>query len=408
MVAQRAVRTPLGLWLMLTLVPFVLMQVLLPTLRLCQTGSLGFSTLGSAVVMQACNDFWEDSGWVHLQPDAQGWLRPTVAYVRTLLARPELALVPESCAAEIALHAALTAQPLRAVSASELAAVQDADARENYAVFLRFRDGLLAAGTLEAYYLRLMRSHAVDVPSVFVDALVQALLHNLLGRSDGLDAFEVRAAEMLFRSQRITVQNGQILAGDREALDLLRETAGLGEVGRLLLQSGALQPAAQVQVLTVDNAVDFWQAAHRHHFLLDLTHELTQELSHGLTLKLTRARSGLQALARVLERWVAHLLGVQVSITPAHQIADTAWRWHIGLDVESTAILNDLYQDRPVDAERMQRLVSLFTLTFANPAEMRADVAGKPVYLGLATNAEGVVRIKPQNLLLNLPLALQT
>ena len=76
-----------------------------------------------------------------------------------------------------------------------------------------------------------------------------------------------------------------------------------------------------------------------------------------------------------------------------------------GLDVESTAILNDLYQDRPVDAERMARLVSLFTLTFANPAEMRADVAGKPVYLGLATNAEGVVRIKPQNLLLNLPLA---
>ena len=56
-------------------------------------------------------------------------------------------------------------------------------------------------------------------------------------------------------------------------------------------------------------------------------------------------------------------------------------------------------------SERMARLVSLFTLTFANPAEMRADVAGKPVYLGLATNAEGVVRIKPQNLLLNLPLA---
>ncbi len=28
-----------------------------------------------------------------------------------------------------------------------------------------------------------------------------------------------------------------------------------------------------------------------------------------------------------------------------------------------------------------------------------------PVYLGLATNAEGLVRIKPQNLLLNLPLA---
>ncbi|MFN7856562.1 MAG: hypothetical protein ACK5OA_08310, partial [Acidovorax sp.] len=67
--------------------------------------------------------------------------------------------------------------------------------------------------------------------------------------------------------------------------------------------------------------------------------------------------------------------------------------------------LNDLYQDRPVDASRMQRLVSLFTLTFADPAEMRADLAGKPVYLGLATTADGVLRIKPQNLLLNLPLS---
>ena len=196
-----------------------------------------------------------------------------------------------------------------------------------------------------------------------------------------------------------------MLAGDRDTLDMLNETAGLGEVGRLLLQSGALQPTAQVKVLSADNAAEYWQASDRHHFLLDLTHELTQDLSHGLTFKMTRARSGLKALARVLERWVAHLLGVQVSIEPAHQITDSAWRWHVGLDVESTAILNDLYQDRPVEPERMQRLVSLFTLTFANPAEMRSDVAGKPVYLGLAATVEGVVRIKPQNLLLNLPLA---
>ena len=35
---------------------------------------------------------------------------------------------------------------------------------------------------------------------------------------------------------------------------------------------------------------------------------------------------------------------------------------------------------------------------------MRADVAGKPVYLGLMMNGDGVVRLKPQNLLINLPL----
>ncbi|MCZ8219194.1 MAG: DUF6352 family protein [Acidovorax sp.] len=348
-------------------------------------------------------DFWPHSGLTHLARDERGWLRVTDAYVSHLLRRPELALVPESCLAEVALHQALARSPARRVSPQELARIEDADARENYTVFLRFRDGLLAAGTLEAYYLQLMRSGAVNVPAVFIDAVVQALLRNLLDNCN--DAFEARAAEMLFRSQRVTLQDGQMLAGDRATLDMLNDTAGLGEVGRLLRQSGALQPTAQVKVLSADNAGQYWQESDRHHFLLDLTHELTQDLSHGLTFKMTRARSGLKALARVLERWVAHLLGVQVHIEPVHQVTDNAWRWHVGLDVESTAILNDLYQDRPVEPERMARLVSLFTLTFANPAEMRADMAGKPVYLGLATNAEGVVRIKPQNLLLNLPLA---
>ena len=36
---------------------------------------------------------------------------------------------------------------------------------------------------------------------------------------------------------------------------------------------------------------------------------------------------------------------------------------------------------------------------------MLPEVAGKPVYLGLAMNAQSVLRVKPQNLLLNLPLA---
>lgn len=353
--------------------------------------------------MQHRDEFWPGSAGADAQRDARGWLLPSEGFFRSLLARPELALVPESCPAEVVVHEALQSAPLSSVQAAELAAFGDDDARENYAVFLRFRDGLLAAGTLEAYYLQLMRSGAVDVPAIFIDAVVKALLRNVL--NDCNDAFEARAAEMLFRSQRITLKEGQMLAGDRDTLDMLQETAGLGGVGRLLRQSGVLQPTAQVQVLRDDNAAQYWQASDRHHFLLDLTHELTQDLSHGLTFKMTRARSGLKALARVLERWVAHLLGVQVQIEPAHQITDTAWRWHVGLDVESTAILNDLYQDRTVDAVRMQRLVSLFTLTFANPGEMRADVAGKPVYLGLATNADGVVRIKPQNLLLNLPIA---
>ena len=36
---------------------------------------------------------------------------------------------------------------------------------------------------------------------------------------------------------------------------------------------------------------------------------------------------------------------------------------------------------------------------------MAAGVAGRPVYLAMATTPEGTLRLKPQNLLVNLPLA---
>jgi hypothetical protein len=143
----------------------------------------------------------------------------------------------------------------------------------------------------------------------------------------------------------------------------------------------------------------------QHGFLLDLTHEFTQDLGHGLQFQLAYAHSGLKALSRVLERWVAHLLGVQVRIEPLRKVDDAHWRWHLGLDAEASRLLDDLYQGQAVDEERMTRLISLFRLEFADPRDMRADVSGKPVYLGLARNADDLLRLKPQNLLLNLPLA---
>ena len=349
------------------------------------------------------HDFWPSSGYVHLERSACGWLKPTDAYLRNFLALPELALVEESCAAEIALHQALLAAPTRMVREAELDALQDTDARSNHRLFLAFRDTLLAAGTLESCYLNLMRSGAIAIPPVFVDRIVQAIVRHLLDNCD--DAFEARAAELLFRPQRLSITEGRMLSADRDVVDLLHETAGLGDIGRLLLQANAPMPAIDMTVLTPQNAPDYWVQGGRHRFVLDLTHEVANDLGHGLSFTLTRAHSGLKALARVLEKWTMHMLGVQVTITPLQKIDDDAWRWHVGLDVASMALLNDLYEDRPVEPDRMQRLISLFRLNFANPAEMRADVAGKSVYLGLAMSADQSLRLKPQNLLLNLPLA---
>ncbi|MDP3925651.1 MAG: DUF6352 family protein, partial [Hydrogenophaga sp.] len=96
---------------------------------------------------------------------------------------------------------------------------------------------------------------------------------------------------------------------------------------------------------------------------------------------------------------------VGVQIQAESRIEDPSWRWHVGLDVESTRLLNDLYTGQTVAPERQQRLISLFKLRFDDPQYMRADVQGKPVYLGLAMAADGLLKLKPQNLLLNLPLA---
>jgi hypothetical protein len=351
-------------------------------------------------------NFWPSSGFSSLERNERGWLQPTDDYFRLFLARPELAPVPESCQAELALHAALTVSPARSVSPGELQALLDSDARDSYTLFLRFRDGLLAAGTLEAYYLGLFADGGagrITIPPLFIDLLVQAITHSLL--DDAQDAYTLRAGELLFRSQRISTQDGQVLSGDRETMDMLNETGGLGDFGRFLAEAKAPQRTINLQVLNDDNSPEYWQQAGRHRFLLDLKHEVTNDLSHGLVFTLTRARSGLKALAGVLQLWVQHFLGVAVTIKPLQKIDDAAWRWHIGLDAESTALLNDLYEDRAVEPARMQRLVSLFRLDFVNPAEMRADVAGKPVYLGLSMDAGQVLRLKPQNLLINLPLS---
>jgi hypothetical protein len=77
----------------------------------------------------------------------------------------------------------------------------------------------------------------------------------------------------------------------------------------------------------------------------------------------------------------------------------------VGLDAESTAILNALWRGEEIESGTLRRMLALFRLDFEDPGAMRADVAGRPIYLALSMNEGAVVRMKPQNLLLNLPLA---
>jgi hypothetical protein len=96
---------------------------------------------------------------------------------------------------------------------------------------------------------------------------------------------------------------------------------------------------------------------------------------------------------------------VQTAIQPVQKIADERWVWHLGLDAQASRLLNDLYEGREVDEARLARLLSLFRLEFRDPTAMLARVRGRPVYLGLAMTEAERLKLKPQNLLLNLPFA---
>ena len=102
-------------------------------------------------------DFWHSCGYRLLTTGTDGRLTLTDDFLRATLLRPELAPVPESCAAELALHDKLMAAPRGAVADTELAALADPDIRENYAIWLRFRGRLTSAPSLEAAYATLFK-----------------------------------------------------------------------------------------------------------------------------------------------------------------------------------------------------------------------------------------------------------
>jgi hypothetical protein len=313
-------------------------------------------------------------------------LAVTDAFLAAYLARPEMAPVAESCAAERALHKALLADPRRMVTAVNIVAVKDRDARENYQVFVRFRDWLVKHETVEAAYLALFRAEAVPFPALFVDQLAAVIVRGILEGCD--DPLRARAGEIFHRAQQISIEDGAILAADAETVEMHAKTGGLGSLGRLVVEAGTKPRSVALDILSPENAAIYWPRSDRFDTVLELSF----------------ARPGLDALCRVLEAWVRHFLGAETAIQPVQQIRDERWSWHVGLDGEASAILNDMYNGAAVGEERMYRVLSLFRLEFRDPALMLPRVAGKPVYLAMAMNEEKRLRLKPQNLLVNLPL----
>ena len=330
-------------------------------------------------------DFWAASGYALLRKGPEG-LVANEAWIARFLDREELLPPAEAGPRELAMHARLKANPAAQVAPEALEAIEDDDARENWAEFLRFRERVAAFPTLEACYTDLFRRPAVDLAPPFVDALAQAIVRHLLEGGD--DPWLARAGELFFRRQRLSTEGGKVLVADAATIEVFAETGGFGAVGRLLRQQNTPVPQVKMDVLSHENAPLYYLRDELHAFVLDISPQ----------------GPGAAALARVMERWVGHLLGVAVEIEPLARIDDERWRWHVGLDVDSTEILNALYRGEAVDEASRERLALLFRLRFREARGVLPEMAARPVYLGLACRPDRTLKLKPQNLLLNLPL----
>ena len=275
--------------------------------------------------------------------------------------------------------------PRREVAEKDLLSLKDEDARDNYRVVLRFRDRLAKAGTLEAAYAGLFKG-AVDVPPLFIEQMVHVILRNILDGCE--DPLRLRAAELFFREQKATIQQGHVMLADAETVERHASGNRYGSIGRLIVEAQADLAKTELDVLDRANSSLYWERESRYDTVVSFTY----------------GRPVLDAFSRVMEGWIEHFLSLEVKVKPIRQIDEHPWAWHVGLDAESTAILNDLWAGTEVEQGRMRRIVALFALQFEDPAAMKPEIAGRTVYLALAATEDGVVRMKPQNLLLNLPL----
>ncbi|MFZ2158454.1 MAG: DUF6352 family protein [Bradyrhizobium sp.] len=331
-------------------------------------------------------EFWVASGHHLTRRGDHGGLVATPELIMAYFARPELMPPDDACDAERDLHASLLADPLRPVTRADIAALADADARENWTFMMNFRDRLIAAHSLEAMYLALARKGAGDLPPIFLSQLCHLILRNGLEGCD--DPYTLRAAELFYRSQLATVHEDTLLLADAEVVEAQQQAQHDLHASPL---TAMLQPQAfgEMDVMDDDNAWTYWSRSDAHAMAMNIGGN-------------PKARAG---LCRVIERWIAHLLGIAVKVETVASIEDRDWRWFIGLDSEGTRIGNALWNDAALDGNAAERIVALMRLEIEDTRLVDERVGNKPVYLILAAGADKVVRLKPQNLVAGLPLA---
>ena len=323
-------------------------------------------------------DFWLTSGWHLLKKDSNGKLVPTKDFMKAYFSRPEVEIIDESCEAERKLNKKLLEDPFRSVSAKELNQIVDNDVKFNYQMILNFRDFLSKSNNLEEAYLKFCRGEKINFPPLFLDQLVQNILRNIMDIEP--IALQVRASEIFFRSQIVNVAEDEIMLADEEMVNFHAKN----------LQNEKNTNKEQnvdIDILRESSADNYWERSDRFDTSIDIAF----------------TKPALDGLARVIEKWIYHFLMINVSVSPLQKIEDEKWSWHIGLDSESSNILNKLYNGNEMSESELKQILCLFKLE--SEEGFIKEMQNKPVYLALSMNNDSIVKCKPQNLLTNLPLS---
>ncbi len=130
---------------------------------------------------------------------------------------------------------------------------------------------------------------------MFIDQLVHLILHNIL--KDCRDPIRLRAAEIFFRDQTVSLDGGRIMLADEEIVDMHARAGGETGLAQLLAESGTPIKSVELDVLDEDNKDIYWGRSDRFDTVVDFRFE----------------QPALDAFARVIEAWLKHLAGVEVS-----------------------------------------------------------------------------------------------
>ena len=328
-------------------------------------------------------DFWIACGHHLLDRNDSGGLEVTDEFLKAYFVRPELMPPDDACDMERRLHRELLADPRRPVAGRR-------DRRDRRCGCARKLDNSCWRSAICCCAIRrwrrlisaLIREGAVNLPPLFVNQLVHVILRNALDGCE--DPFMLRAAELFFRTQRLMLHESSVLLGDAEVIGGTNPTPVLS----LMSMLGATDDV-DVEVLDEDNAEHYWHRSDQFDMGFDLT----------------AGRRGQAALAAVMTRWLAHLLGIDVTIEPLTELRDAKLSWYVGLDSDATALGDRLWHGEALDEEANGRVLGLYPSDLCRSRRWCGKRSGgEPVYLIMAMSAQKLVRLKPQNLLTGLPI----